>query len=150
MDAEPKHYRIADAEGKERLWVFAAFTSSGQKVVNDIPGRLEGWMPRLVSEDDGKTWREVPPLSPKPDTKFANVMTFSSMVRLKDGSTLGLYHRGAHGKDANLQVLQSITRDGGFTWSDPVMVCDGTKLDGKDPCEPYVFRSPDGGELCCI
>jgi len=78
------------------------------------------------------------------------VMTFSSLVRLKDGSTLGLYHRGAFGKDANLQVLQSITRDGGFTWSEPVMVCDGTKLEGKDPCEPYVFRSPDGNELCCI
>ena len=30
------------------------------------------------------------------------------------------------------------------------MACDGTKLDGKDPCEPYVFRSPDGDELCCI
>ena len=23
-------------------------------------------------------------------------------------------------------------------------------MKGKDPCEPYVFRSPDGGELCCI
>lgn len=146
----PSLYRITDPKGKERLWVFAAFTSSGKQVVKEIPGRYEGWMPRVVSEDDGNTWREVPPLSPKPDIKFANVMTFSSMVRLKDGSTLGLYHRGAYGKDANLQVLQAVTRDGGFTWSDPAMVCDGTKLDGKDPCEPYVFRSPDGEELCCI
>jgi hypothetical protein len=30
------------------------------------------------------------------------------------------------------------------------MACDGTKLDGKHPCEPYVFRSPDGNELCCL
>ena len=30
------------------------------------------------------------------------------------------------------------------------MACDGTKLDGKHPCEPYVFRSPDGDELCCL
>jgi hypothetical protein len=30
------------------------------------------------------------------------------------------------------------------------MACDGTKLEGKDPCEPYVFRSPDGDELCCV
>lgn len=146
----PSIYRIADPQGKERLWVFAAFTSPDKQLVRDIPDRWQGWMPRVVSEDDGKTWREVAPLSPNPDKTFVNVMTFSSTVRLKDGSTLGLYHRGAFGKDANLQVLQSITRDGGFTWSAPAMVCDGTKLDGKDPCEPYVFRSPDGDELCCV
>ena len=109
-------------------------------------------MPRIVREDDGKTWREEPPLSSPVarDGLFRNVMTFSSIVRLKDGSYLGMFHRGAQGKDANLQVLQSVTRDGGFTWSPPVMACDGTQLDCKDPCEPYVFRSPDGHELCCI
>jgi hypothetical protein len=31
-----------------------------------------------------------------------------------------------------------------------VQLFDGTTLDGKDPCEPYVFRSPDGLELCCL
>ena len=30
------------------------------------------------------------------------------------------------------------------------MACDGTLLEGKHPCEPYVFRSPDGRELCCL
>ena len=30
------------------------------------------------------------------------------------------------------------------------MACDGTTLADKDPCEPYVFRSPDGNELCCL
>ena len=146
----PSLYRITDPQGKERLWVFAARTLTDKETPKPVEGRQQGWMPRIVSEDDGKTWREVPPLSPKPDLSFVNVMTFSSMIRLKDGSTLGLYHRGAQGKDANLQVLQSITRDGGFTWSEPVMACDGTKLDGKDPCEPYVFRSPEGDELCCL
>jgi hypothetical protein len=78
-------------------------------------------------------------------------MTFSSIVRLKDGSSLGLFHRGSGiGEEGTLQVLQSITRDGGFTWSPPIVVCDGTKLDAKHPCEPYVFRSPDGDELCCL
>jgi hypothetical protein len=116
-------------------------------------------MPRLVSEDDGKTWREEPPLGRLPAeattrdwmaNPFRCVMTFSSMLRLKDGSTLGMFHRGAEGRDAKLQVLQSITRDGGFSWSEPTLACDGTALDGKDPCEPYVFRSPDGDELCCL
>jgi hypothetical protein len=139
-------------QGRERLWVFAARTLIDKEQPRAFPGRLQGWMPRIVSEDDGKTWREEPPLgrSLAGDDPFRCVMTFSSMVRLKDGSTLGMFHRGKGGKDAQLQVLQSTTRDGGFTWSEPVMACDGTVLDGKDPCEPYVFRSPDGDELCCL
>lgn len=153
----PSIYRIADSSGKERLWIFAASTLVQKP--EEFPSRLKGWMPRVVSEDNGQSWREEPPLGPvsaeAPSAEwlaspFRNVMTFSSMVPLKDGSTLGLFHRGAYGKDADLQVLQSVTRDGGFTWSEPVMVCDGTQLHGKDPCEPYVFRSPDGNELCCI
>lgn len=147
----PSLYRLTDPQGKERLWVFAARTATDKDVIKGIPGRLQGYMPRIMSEDDGKTWRELPPLGQiTRDDPFRNIMTFSSIVRLKDGSYLGMFHRGPLGKDANLQVLQSVTKDGGFTWSEPVMACDGTELDGKDPCEPYVFRSPDGDELCCI
>jgi len=153
----PSIYRIVDPAGKERLWIFAASTLVQKP--QEFAGRLKGWMPRVVSEDEGLSWREETPLGvmpPDPKAKdwsenpFRNVMTFSSMVRLKDGSTLGMFHRGASGKDADLQVLQSITRDGGLTWANPSMVCDGTQLQGKDPCEPYVFRSPSGDELCCI
>ena len=156
----PSIYRLTDPQGKERLWVFAARTASPDKVINDIPGRLEGYMPRILSEDDGKTWREEPPLGPLAAgaaTKewlanpFRCVMTFSSIVKLKDGSYLGMFHRGSGvGEEGTLQVLQSVTRDGGFTWSEPVIACDGTQLEGKHPCEPYVFRSPDGAELCCL
>ena len=148
----PSIYRITDPMGKERLWVFAARTLTDKEHPRPISGRLQGWMPRIVSEGDGRTWREEPPLSTPlaSDAPFRNVMTFSSLVPLKDGSTLGMFHRGAGGKDADLQVLQSVTRDGGFTWSDPIMACDGTTLGGKDPCEPSVFRSPGGDELCCI
>jgi hypothetical protein len=149
----PSIYRITDPQGKERLWVFAARTLTDKETPKLIEGRNEGYMPRIVSEDDGKTWRELPPdggLISKTDP-FRNIMTFSSLVRLKDGSSLGLFHRGSGiGEGGTLQVLQSITRNGGLTWSPPVMACDGTKLDGKHPCEPYVFRSPDGGELCCL
>jgi hypothetical protein len=31
-----------------------------------------------------------------------------------------------------------------------VVVADGHAIAPKLPCEPYVFRSPDGDELCCI
>jgi hypothetical protein len=122
----PSIYRIVDGAGQERLWVFAA----------------QPKMPRMVSEDGGRTWREAPPLD------FECVMTFSSVVRLNDGRYLGLYHRGPGGKDkAPLEVLQTISDDGGQTWSAPRVV---TRVEGKNPCEPFAFRSPDGDELCCL
>ena len=101
-------------------------------------------MPSVMSEDDGRTWREMPFLG----SRFGCVMAFASIVRRRDGSYLGMFHSGAGGGDrSSLRVLQSVTRDGGFTWSDPVEVCE---VRGCDPCEPYVFRSPDGDELCCL
>jgi hypothetical protein len=133
--------------------VFAARTLTDKEQPQAILGRLQGFMPRIVSEDDGRTWREEPPIGGpiSQDDPFRCIMTFSSMVRLKDGSTLGMFHRGSGvGEEGTLQVMQSTTRDGGFTWSKPVMACDGDALGGKHPCEPYVFRSPDGDELCCL
>ncbi len=149
----PSIYRLADPHGKERLLVFASRTLTDRENPKPISGRHEGYMPRIVSEDNGKTWREISPIGGKisKEDPFRCVMTFSSIVRLKDGSHLGMFHRGdGIGEGGTLQVMQSISRDGGLNWSDPLMVCDGTKLDGKHPCEPYVFRSPDTKELCCI
>ncbi|MBX9653515.1 glycoside hydrolase [bacterium] len=124
----PSIYRLVDPSGKERIWVFSAQPD----------------MPRIVSEDAGKTWREESPLG----EAFRCVMTFSSIVRLKDWEYLGLFHRGPGGKDkAPLEVLQTRTSDGGLTWSEPRIVA---KVDGKNPCEPFVFRSPKGDELCCL
>lgn len=128
----PSIYRMTDPAGKERIWVFSAAKGNRKG-----PG-----MPSIMSEDDGKTWKEIPALG------FPCVMTFSSVVRLKDGRYLGLYHKGPGGADkAPLEVLQTITADGGFTWSEPKVVASVT---GKNPCEPFVFRAPDGVELCCL
>jgi hypothetical protein len=99
---------------------------------------------RIVNPQGKERWKEMPPLG----AAFRCVMTFSSVVRLKDGSTLGLFHRGPGGADKSpLEVLQTITKDGGLTWSEPRVVA---KVAGKNPCEPFVFRSPDGTELCCL
>lgn len=118
----PSIYRMVDPAGKERIWVFSA----------------HGGMPRIVSEDRGKTWKEMPRLG------FNCVMTFSSVVQLKDGSYLGMYHRR---HPDGLQVLQTRTTDGGLTWSEPTV---SAQVKGKATCEPFVFRSPDGKELCCL
>ena len=128
----PSIYRLVDTGGKERLWVFSAALGN-----RGGPG-----MPRIMSEDGGKTWQELPPLG------FPCVMTFSSIVRLKDGRHLGLYHKGPDGKDkAPLEVLQTISPDGGLTWSEPSVVA---AVSGKNPCEPFVFRSSGSQELCCL
>lgn len=128
----PSLYRMVTTAGQERLWVFSA--ALGKR---GGPG-----MPSILSEDGGKSWREMPPLN------FPCVMTFSSVVRLNDGRYLGLFHRGPNGEDKSpLVTLQSITADAGLTWSEPRIVA---KVDGKNPCEPFVFRSPNGKELCCL
>ena len=131
----PSIYHMVDSQGKARLWVWSAAKGS----------RQGDPMPSIMSEDDGKTWKEVPPLG----DAFRCVMTFSSMIRLKDGTYLGLYHRGeGQGEGRNyLEVMQTISKDGGFSWSEPRMVA---RVDGKLACEPFVFRSPDGNELCCL
>lgn len=127
----PSIYRLVAPDGRERLWVFAAQPD----------------MPRIVSDDGGRTWEEMEPLG------LPCVMTFSSIVRLQDECYLGMYHRredgaGGEGRDQQpLVVLQTITGDGGLTWSEPEVVA---AVDGKKPCEPYVFRAPDCGELCCL
>jgi hypothetical protein len=168
----PSIYRMTTPGGNEVLRVFAS-------------GGETGFMPSIVSKDDGQTWEWVGPLAPVESTDFQNVMTFSSMVKLKDGSYLGLYH-GFVGKwiDAELfdlkkhkhagikatkdrrpgGVIQTVSKDGGATWSQPRMIVSGGYAmtneersaqlkDENSPkyfCEPYVFRSPDGEELCAI
>lgn len=119
----PSIYRMMDMKsGKVRLWVFSA----------------EPNMPRIMSEDGGKTWIERSPLG------FDCVMAFSSIVRLSNGNYLGFFHRK---KDKKLVVIQTKTEDGGMTWSEPRIIAD---VEGKMPCEPYVFRSPNQKELCCL
>lgn len=149
----PSMYRLTDPQGKERLWVFAHRTlEKSSRNLLDIPGRQEGFMPRIVSEDGGITWRELPPLGAlKHDSPWRCVMTFCSIVRLKDGNYLGQFHRFKSPlNDDHHQILQSITQDGGLTWSEPTVAFDGETMTRKKPCEPYVFRSPDGDELCCV
>ncbi len=122
----PSIYRMVDAAGQQRLWVFSA----------------QPKMPRIMSEDGGRTWVEEQPLG------LPCVMTFSSVIRRRDGSYVGMYHRGPEGADRTpLVVLQTITKDGGLTWSPPEVVA---AVEGKNPCEPFVFPSPDGQQWCCL
>jgi len=118
----PSLYRIVDSAGKARLWVISG-----------------GNMGRLMSEDDGRTWVEMPPLN------FRCGMPFTGMIRLKDGRNAAFGQQRAKGRDQG--VVMSTTQDGGLTWSEPRMIA---QAPAKDLCEPFVLRSPDGSELCCL
>lgn len=151
----PSIYRLTDPQGKERLWVFSAHSGvfsvggGGDDRGTAAAAAAQGFIPRLLSEDGGKTWSEAMPLSPGGDLRFRNVMAFTSIVRLTNGSYLGQFYRGKNPRQSNidLEVVQSITADGGLTWSDPASVA---YVEGKDLAEPFVFRSPDGQELCSL
>ena len=149
----PSIYKINDKNGKQRIFILAQKTQNKKGIpFTQESENYSGHMPRVMSEDNGKTWKTLPPLSSlDPKSPFACVMTFSSMIQLKDGSTLGVFHRGdIDGKDRNLKLLLSITHDGGLTWTEPQIILTPNDLGGLQPCEPFVFRSPDGNELCCI
>ncbi len=123
----PSIYRMLNQHGKARMWVLSA----------------RPLMPRILSVDDGKTWKEAKPLG------LDCTMTFSSIIKLKNqGSYLGLYHRWEPGKK-EYNIIQTVTKNGGFTWDKPQIVARPPE-EGKDPCEPFGFRSPDKTELCCL
>lgn len=122
----PSIYKLTDKKEKERVFVFCGDPEMGQS----------------YSEDGGKTWSRVRSLN-KPC-----VMAFSSIVRLKNGDYLGQYHRGYNDLDRSpLTLWQSISQDGGLTWGESVKV---GEMEGRSPCEPCVFRTPDGKQLVCI
>jgi hypothetical protein len=50
----PSIYRLTDPQGKERLWVLAARTLNEKENPKDIPGRIQGYMPRIVSGGRGQ------------------------------------------------------------------------------------------------
>jgi hypothetical protein len=124
----PSIYRMVAADGTERLWVFSA----------------EPKMPRILSEDGGKTWRELEPLG------LDCVMTFSSVVPKnpgkQDGKYIGLYHRQTPERRSE-GVVQTETSDAGLTWSEPRVIA---SVEGRVACEPFGFWSPDNKEICCL
>lgn len=143
----PVAFRFVDPKtGKARLRVFAGFVEVDPKDWRGPKDRpLVEAMPSIMSEDDGQTWKYLPPMGPD----FCCVISFFGMERLQDGSYLGVYHRGpqANGDGNPLHILSSVSRDGGLTWEKPNLVA---RKEGYELCEPAVFYSPDQKELCML
>lgn len=128
----PAIYRIVAPDGQARLMIFTNKKGVG----------------RMVSEDDGRNWRELPSLA------LGRVgMPFTGVVRLKDGTTAAFGQVGIESgrqtkaEKAGQSVFMIVTADGGLTWGAPKVIA---AKEGKDLCEPFASRAPDGNELCCL
>lgn len=151
----PMTHVLTDKKGKSRIWVWGGFKALDEKGRKSSVGSKERIaaasvtklpMPSIMSDDGGKTWKEMPSLG----EKFRCVLSFQAMTKLKNGDYLGIYHRGPVNcvDRAPLELLASTTSDGGFTWSDPVVIA--PSFDGLNFCEPWITRSPDGKELAIL
>lgn len=130
----PTIYRLPDPQGRYRLFVFA-----GQGP--------DGSMYSAYSEDKGISW------SPMRSTGLPpSVMPFCTIVPIDGGKRLlamtNLRKPGSAATEPRSNVVaQSISDDGGFTWSKWRIVLN---LPGLQPCEPELVRSPSGKQLLCL
>ncbi len=127
----PTIYRVIDSQGTKRLIMFSGL----------YPVRM------AVSEDDARTWTPLQPIG-----DFGGVVAMSSLVRLKNGNYMALFHddgrflRGA-GMTTKFQVLKTISRDGGLTWGQPEVI---TEHPAAHLCEPGAIRSPNGRQIALL
>ncbi len=127
----PTIYRVVDRAGVRRLVMFSGL----------YPIRM------AVSEDDGATWTPLEPIG-----EFGGIVAMASVERLANGDYMALFHddgrflRGA-GERASFQVFKTISRDGGLTWSEPLVV---TEHPHAHLCEPGLVRSPDGKQIALL
>ena len=126
----PCIFRLTDQAGVERLFVFA--------------GRPKHY--QSMSLDGGRTW------TPMEWTGMYKPGGNTVVVPIDGGRRhLLLVQRGPRpdlkSSRSPITVWQAVSSDGGLTWKDYRQVCG---VDGADPCEPDLIRSPDGRQLLCL
>lgn len=141
----PTIYRLLAPDGHARLFVFAGC----QAAAGEPP--TENTMQQSHSADDGATW------SPMASNGLECVMPFCSIEPVDGGSRLlGMSNiRRAVDRDAPLtpaghkgnRIAQSVSYDGGLTWSPWDIVLD---IPPHIPINPEIVRSPDGSQLLCL
>ncbi|MBI5381929.1 MAG: exo-alpha-sialidase [Opitutae bacterium] len=128
----PAIYRLTDPAGVTRLVVYAGEGADGN-------------IHRAQSTDDGKTWSEMTSIG------LPGVMPFCTIAPVRGGQALlgmsNIRRPGEKTEKRSNVVVQSLSTDGGLTWSPWEIVVD---LPGLKPCEPGLVRSPDGKQLLCL
>lgn len=138
----PTIHRVVDADGVRRLILFSGL----------YPIRMS------ISEDDGRTWTPLKPIG-----DFGGIVAMGSVVALKTGP--GHYaalfhddgrfihggskrHRGSpSGEVTGFKLYQTLSTDGGLTWSEPEVIAAHPKA---HLCEPGAIRSPDGRQVAVL
>ena len=132
----PTIHRVIDPNGKKRLIVFSGL----------YPARM------AVSEDDGKTWS---PLKPVGDWGGIVVMGCVEPIKTGTGHYVALFHddgrffnpKGERNKPHTFTLYQTLSKDGGLTWSKPTTIWSGSDI---HLCEPGMIRSPDGKQIAVL
>jgi len=127
----PTLHRVVDRAGKERLILFSGL----------YPIRM------AVSEDDGLSWS---PLAAIGD--YGGIVTMAHVEPLGNGDVMALFHDDGRflrngGERAGFEVYKVLSKDGGLTWSQPVVIA---RHASAQLCEPGLVRSPDGKELAVL
>jgi len=127
----PTVFRVEGPEGTRRLVVFSGL----------YPIRM------AVSEDDGATWTSLEPIG-----DFGGIVAMSSVLRLKSGDQMALFHDDGRflrngGVPSEFHVFKTLSADGGLTWGEPEVV---TRHPDADLCEPGAIRSPDGNTIALL
>lgn len=100
-----------------------------------------------VSEDDGVEWSELEPIG-----DFGGIVTMATVERLANGGYMALFHddgrflRGQN-KRTRFQVFKTLSKDGGLTWDEPIVIAEHAKA---HLCEPGLIRSPDGKQMAVL
>jgi hypothetical protein len=107
-----------------------------------------------TSEDNGKTWTPLKSIG-----NWSGIVTMSSIVKLKDGNFMALFHdnnindflplprKGQNEQAKVVKVYKTISSDGGLNWSYPELIAEHASA---HLCEPGAFRSPDGKQIAVL
>ena len=132
----PTLHRVIDAVGKKRIIMFSGL----------YPTRM------AVSEDDGLSWSELKPVG---DWGGIVVMGCLTDLTTGPGHYMAMFHDdgrfftdgGKLKKPVEFKLFSTKSKDGGLTWSDPVVVHQATS---HHLCEPGIVRSPNGKQLAVL
>ena len=140
----PTIRRIALHGGDIRLVIFSAKHDADDHRVGSNGNAPLGI---VYSDDSGDSWREAPTA-----THLWGAMPPTGILPLKDGS-VALFGQVRHNlsvetdRDIDDQdIWMSLSRDG-LSWGPARIVA---SCPGKNLCEPFALRSPDGGEIALL
>ena len=134
----PCIHRLTDPQGRERLLLIVSHPV----------------MKQSISGDNGTTWSELRPMFPercKGRPGWSGYAPPKSVLPISGGRYLLMYHDQfkVDGRKV-IELIQTVTEDGGLTWNEPERVGEHPDLPGAMPCEPSLIRSPDGKQILCV